>query len=122
MTKKSPDVPPTAEGSTEREDVVLVGPEVEGEGPKRHTVLRYRREAGEDGQLELGEIREAEEGKPILGELVRLRARGEGGRLFDVDVQARGPLASRSGPPMVASDAFRDGWERTFAKKPTLAN
>lgn len=120
MTSKSTDVPPTAEGSTEREDVVLVGPEVDDDGPRRHAVLRYRRESGEEGRVEVGELRAAEEGKPVLGELVRLRARGDSGRLFDVDVQAKGPLAERGGPPMVSSDAFREGWERTFASK--LAN
>lgn len=114
-----PEVPPR--------DLALVG------GPTEHgdgvTILRLR-----DGQAEIGELRAAEPGRPILGESVRLHARAEHPRLFEVETLARGPLARRlrpegeaaearstptsparsKGPARVASDAYRTGWESIF--------
>jgi hypothetical protein len=91
-------------------DVLLVGPETEGGG---HAVLRRREE-----RLELGELRAVREGQPLApGEMVRLTKRPEHARLFDVDVLAdlRTPAPEgRSGPPQVASDAYRAGWEMIF--------
>lgn len=106
-------------------DVLLVGPPVtEGDGGEAtaHHVLRLR-----EGRVELGELRAAREGAPVLGELVSLRPRPEHERAFDVEVLARGPLARAkgddeargelSGPPQVATPAYRAGWERTFGSK-----
>jgi hypothetical protein len=111
------------------EDVVLVGaPLPSGIG---HHVLRKRGE-----RLEAGSIKPLEEGKPIHGDLVRLKAREEPG-LYDVqvehaaaqstgaqptDVAARGP-EERSGPAQVASDDYRRGWNRLFgASKSKTSN
>jgi hypothetical protein len=117
MTKKrEPGAPP--------EDVVLVGaPLPSGIG---HHVIRKRGE-----RLEAGSIKPLEEGKPIHGDLVRLKAREEPG-LYDVqvehaavpatDVAAKG-TEERSGPAQVASDDYRRGWNRLFgASKSKTSN
>ena len=89
----------------EKHDVVLVGPPTEdGEG---RTALRSR-----PGRLDLAELRPAVEGLDIGdGELVRLKAR-DVPNIFDVDVLYG--EGDRGGPPRVATDAFREGWELIF--------
>jgi hypothetical protein len=88
-------------------DVVLVGPELEGGG---HAVLRHRAE-----RLEIGELREVREGKALGGgELVRLKQRRDHARLFDVEVLADLRVEAAGGPPQVATDAYRAGWELVF--------
>ena len=93
-------------------DVVLVGPETEAGG---NAVLRHR-----EDRLEIGEMRAVREGQPMgSGELVRLQKRPEHARLVDVEVRFSvqpSPVAPepRSGPPQVATDAYRAGWESIF--------
>ena len=99
--------------SPRKEDVVLIGgPTESGDG---HQVLRKR-----DERLEYGEIRTVREGRPLHGELVRLKPRTESERLFDVEVlHASKPDAAErktAGPAQVATDAYRRNWERVFAK------
>jgi hypothetical protein len=83
-----------------------------------YSVLRKRGES-----LELGALREVEEGKPLHGELVKLNRREEHPLLFDVNVlhDATPKVApdrnDRSGPPQVATDAYREGWELIFGGK-----
>lgn len=98
--------------------MVWVGPEVPEGGGRQ--VLRKRGE-----HLEVGVVRAVEEGKPLHGELVTLKAREEP-HLFDVEVvhdarpkQRTDARASegRSGPARVASEEYRRGWSRLFAKK-----
>ena len=95
-----------------KEDVVLVGgPTESGDG---HQVLRKREE-----RLEYGEIRAVREGRPLHGELVRLKQREESGRLFDVEVLHKAkpePQRTAAGPAQVATDAYRKNWDRVFAK------
>lgn len=99
-------------------DLALLGGPTEG-GDGVH-IVRLR-----EGQVEVGQLRAAEEGKPILGESVRLHPRAEHPRLVEIETLARGPLAARSkaaadapattkGPAQVASDAYRTGWESIF--------
>jgi hypothetical protein len=97
-----------------KHDVVLVGPPTEdGEG---HSALRSR-----PGRLEVAELRPAVEGRDLgSGELVRLKSLGPP-NLYDVDVlygdqdrAAKDPAADHFGPPRVASDAYREGWEQIF--------
>lgn len=98
-------------------DVVLVGPRLRDAtgdaGGDGFAVLRRR-----EDRVELGAIRELREGRPIDGgELVRLRPRPEHGRLFDVEVLAELPRAAGAaagGPPQVANDAYRAGWDAIF--------
>jgi hypothetical protein len=97
-------------------------------------VLRRRGE-----QVTSALMRKAREGQPVQGELVRLRARDEP-LLYDVDVlydpgaaeaapdavperaQDERALAASEGarrsdgPPRVATEAYRKGWDRLFKR------
>lgn len=97
-------------------DVAVLGAPTETGVP----ILRMRQ-----GQVEVGELRAAPEGKPILGESVRLHARADHAGLYDVETIARGPLArqpradapmlpARKGPAKVATAAYRSGWDSIF--------
>jgi hypothetical protein len=104
-----------------KEDVVFVhGPADGGDG---YRVIRKREDA-----IEVGEMRAVQEGRPLQGELVRLKPRAESERLFDVEVLvSRDELAqagARSGPAQVATDKYRDNWEAIFGarREPDLPN
>jgi hypothetical protein len=102
-----------ADDDVKKRDVVFVGPKsADGDG---YRVVRQR-----DESLEVGELRSAKEGRPIVGELVRLTPREEHERLFDVDVVLPKtsapalPEAGHKGPARVASEAYRTSWDRIF--------
>jgi hypothetical protein len=110
-----------------KEDVVFVhGPVEEGEGVR---VVRKRDEA-----IELGEIRPVQEGRPLAGDLVRLKQRQESTRLFDVEVLASRdeiaekagrakPARAHAGPAQVATQAYRTNWDAIFGPhEPELPN
>lgn len=115
---EAPDAAPT--------DVVLLGEE--SPDGKSVGVVRLR-----DGQVEVGKVQPLEEGKPIVGEVVKLTPRAEAPRICDVEVQykpsstpkarARSdePPRERSGPPQVATDEYRKNWDVIWAqrKKPS---
>jgi len=103
------------------EDVVLLrGPTEDGEGIG---IVRKR-----GARVETGELRPTAEGKPLHGELVRLHARTPPG-VYDVEVLydakpaapgAAGGTASdkaHAGPARVATERYRDGWERVFRRR-----
>jgi hypothetical protein len=97
-----------------KDDVVFVhGPAESGEGVR---VIRKRQ-----ATLELGEIRPVKDGRPLSGELVKLKPREESERLFDVEVVAsRQEIAEmtrgHAGPAQVATDAYRENWEAVFGR------
>lgn len=92
------------------QDVVFVyGKSEDG---KSYDVLRQRGEG-----IEAGRMRPLEEGKPIHGEVVRLKAREDSPLLFDAEVQ-HGARESTGRPAKVATDRYRTGWESIWAKKP----
>ena len=98
----------------EHEDVALVLGASEETGEV--AILRKR-----DEQLEAGILKKAEDGKPLSGDLVRLRAR-EASPLFDVETiyeaPKRSPRRKRTpGPAQVSTDRYRRGWDRLFAKQ-----
>src|SRR5262249_18600409 len=105
------------------EDVVFVhSPAEEGQGFR---VIRKREDS-----IEVGEIRAVQEGRPLQGELVKLKPRKEHDRLFDVEVlvsreegQGRAPRA-HAGPAQVAAEAYRANWELIFGEhgEPDLPN
>ena len=89
-------------------------------------VIRKREE-----KIELGEMRAVEEGRPIQGDLVRLKPRAEHERLYDVEVllsqeevREQAEAAGRSGPAQVATDAYRRNWEAIFGphEEPKMLN
>jgi len=119
------------ESGPARRDVALpLGPTESG----GVAVLRLR-----DDTLELGQLCEVRDGRPLVGELVRLEARADGSPLYDVEVlhDARTPSSpgaartlpstqassaptarrARKGPPKVTSEAYRDGWEQIFGAR-----
>ncbi len=114
-----------------KEDVLFVhSPAEGGEG---YRVIRKR-----DDAVEVGEIRAVQEGKPLQGDLVKLKPRAEHDRLFDVEVVvsreeiggyaggARVANANRghAGPAQVATDTYRSNWEAIFGPRgePELPN
>jgi hypothetical protein len=117
-----PDRAPAGEPPAPKDDVVYVhGPADGGEGMR---VIRKRQ-----ATLELGEIRPVKEGRPLAGELVKLKQRQESERLFDVEVLAsREEIAemtgrAHAGPAQVATDAYRANWDAIFGSpKPQLPN
>ncbi len=90
-------------------DVVLVyGQSEDGQS---YDVLRQR-----DGEVQAGTMRPLEEGKPLHGEVVRLKPREEAPYLFDVEVQ-HDARSSGGRPAQVATEQYRKGWESIWAKK-----
>jgi hypothetical protein len=109
--------PGEAEKAVSRDgsDVVVLGkPTPDGEGV---TVLRLRQ-----GNAELGQLQPLKQGKPIVGEVVTLRPRPEHPAVCDVEVEVdarpQAQANARPGPPQVATDRYRDGWDAIWSKKP----
>jgi hypothetical protein len=94
-----------------RDDVVLV--HGRSEDGRALAILRKQGDT-----LSAGVLTAAEEGKPLHGELVRLRPREESPALFDVDVLHAPPKRpgdeARRGPAQVSTQAYRDGWNAAF--------
>lgn len=75
--------------------------------------------------LEVGEVRPLQEGKPLTGEIVKLKPRPGQPRICDVETQlsqgeldqARGVTQRRlphPGPPRVATEAYRTNWDAIY--------
>ena len=102
-------------------DVVILGPPTaDGAGVQ---VLRAR-----DEKVEIGELRALEEGRPIVGEIVTLAPRKHNPRVCDVKDSYRAPgspgttalavAVAHKGPAKVSTEAYREGWDEIFGKKP----
>ncbi|MCB9625372.1 MAG: hypothetical protein H6723_18810 [Sandaracinus sp.] len=96
------------------DDVVLV------HGRSEDGALQVIRKKGEE--LSAGELRPVEEGKPIRGNLLKLKPRPEMPLLADVEeeIAVSAPGASDgalSGPPQVATDSYRKGWDGLWGRK-----
>ncbi|MEM8607880.1 MAG: hypothetical protein AAGF92_12285 [Myxococcota bacterium] len=75
-------------------------------------VLRRRHD-----EIQVGTLRTLEQGKPIHGELVKLRKRDDS-PLFDVETQDAMPTsAETSGPAKVSTPAYRAGWDSIWSEK-----
>jgi hypothetical protein len=123
------------------EDVVLLhSPTESGDGIH---VVRKRKDT-----IEVGELRPMKEGQPIHGEVVRLTQRSENENLFDCEVMVPSPTrkapelpaapaasaapktpapeeptgVQHKGPPRVATDAYRGGWDAIFGKRENKNN
>ncbi len=74
--------------------------------------------------VEAAVLRPVEEGKPIQGDLVRLRPREDVPVVAELETLMRhpdhpdDPRRRHKGPPMVASEAYRQGWEMIFGARP----
>lgn len=100
-------------------DVVLLhSPTDDGQGVR---VLRAR-----EGRIEAGELRPALSGRPLHGDLVKLKPRQETPLVCDVEVtyaaerppqSEAAPRKTHPGPAKVATQAYRKSWDRIFGKK-----
>ena len=104
-----------------KKDLALIyGRAEDGEGYK---VLRKR--VGSDA-VETGMLRALRSGRAISGEVVNLKQRPESPLLFDVEtdeeLSTRAPDgASHGGPPQVATDDYRRGWDAIWGQRPRSA-
>lgn len=101
--KKSPAASPKPEDAAPKEDVVLV------HGRTEDGALQVIRKKGDE--LSAGELRPVEEGKPLRGNLLKLRPREEMPLLADVEEEITITSPSLSGPAQVATDSYRKGWD-----------
>lgn len=91
------------------DDVVLIGgPTSDGAGAN---VLRLR-----EGRIETGQIRNMEQGKPIVGEVVTLRPRKDAPNICDVKVEyaPKAAVAPKNRPAQVATENYRNNWDSIF--------
>ena len=97
---------------TKKDDVAIIcGKSDDG---RSYGVLRRR-----DQEIQVGMLRPLEDGKPIHGELVRLRPRDDNPLVFDVEAEHGRTLErAASGPPKVTSAAYRDGWDSIWSRRP----
>lgn len=107
--------PGGAEG--QRDVAIVCGVSDDGQGVD---IIRKRGE-----RIETGTVRRLEQGKPIHGEVVRLRPREQFPMICDVEVEvpAQGRTdapALTSGPAQVATEAYRKNWDAIYGrgKKP----
>lgn len=109
-----------------KQDVVLATGVTEDRKGVR--VIRAR-----DEKLEVGEVRPLEAGKPLTGEVVRLKPRHDAPMICDVETdfsreeldrasggtRAAGSSAqarrAKAGPPQVANQAYRDNWDAIYS-------
>jgi hypothetical protein len=121
--------PESKDEAVKSKDVVLIhGITGDGQGL---AVVRQREE-----RLEFGAVHPLKDGKPIHGELVRLKPRPECPLVCDVEVAmapseaapqraSSGPASARKGPAQVASAEYRENWDAIWKrpeKKPDLPN
>jgi len=101
------------------DDVILI----HGVDPQRRELHVLRSKGGDVG---MGVVRAVEEGRPIAGDLVRLKPRRELPLLCDVEEVLSVPVPepasparpSHPGPAFVSTDAYRRGWEQVFGARP----
>ncbi len=99
-------------GEKRSEDQALVL----GIDPDRSETFILRRRGK---KVETGIVRPLQEGKPILGDIVRLKPHPEFPPLCEVETLLKHPdppaqSPHRAGPPMVSTEAYRRGWEQVF--------
>jgi hypothetical protein len=84
-----------------------------------------------EDRIELGALRPLQDGVPISGEVVSLTPRPEFPLLCDVKVEVAASAQptdtaapARHGPAQVATDRYRENWDRIWPKKsePELTN
>ena len=100
----------------ESNDVALIhGRTPDGEGLN---IIRKRQD-----RLEVGAVHPLKNGAPITGEVVSLTPRKEFPLLCDVKTELPAPASSDvaapalKGPPQVATDRYRENWDRIWARR-----
>jgi hypothetical protein len=102
-----------ARGAAPKDLALVFGPSPDGRG-----VHVLRRRSGSD-TVEAGVLRPLEEGRAITGEVVHLAPRPEAPFLFDceTDEELSTPRARDAGPPRVATDEYRRGWDAIWGAR-----
>jgi hypothetical protein len=96
-----------------RDVALILHPTEDNEG------LQILRQRSHDRPLEMGTLRPLREGRPIDGEVISLRPRKDMPLLCDVKVELDDPRRGTSdGPPQVATDGYRRGWEAIWGRAP----
>jgi hypothetical protein len=89
------------------DDVALItGPTEDNKGAR---IIRLKND-----ELSVGEVRALEEGKPIAGEVIKLKPREGRPNVCDVDVVMEAPVRAGKGPAKVATESYRSNWDRVF--------
>lgn len=102
--------------SDSRDVAIVCGVSEDGQGVD---IIRKRGE-----RIEAGTVRRLEQGKPIHGEVVRLRPREHQPMVCDVEVEVPARVAApptTSGPAQVATEEYRRNWDAIYGrnKKPS---
>jgi hypothetical protein len=92
-------------------------------GKDEHGVHLLRRRSP-DAPIEAGVLQSLVEGRPITGEVVSLRPRSEAPYVFDVKTELEAPNApvASDGPSQVATDSYREGWDKIWGGKRARSN
>jgi hypothetical protein len=114
-----PEDAPDNKGGADFDVVLVAGKTDDGGGAK---VVRAR-----PGRVETGEVRPMKEGMPLVaGEVVRLERRDDAPQLFNVHVEhtvkPAGAKTTHHGPAQVATEDYRESWERTFGRPAKTLN
>lgn len=112
------------DGERDKTDVAFIhGRTPDGEGLR---IIRRR-----EDRIELGAVHPLKEGVPIAGEVVSLTPRPDFPLVCDVKTELTAPQAQtdtaaapRHGPAQVATDRYRENWDRIWKRRdePELAN
>ena len=94
-----------------KDDVVLI------HGRSDDGALQILRKKGDE--LSAGELRPMQEGKPIEGDVLKLRPRKETPLVCDVEEEVKipRPHGATKKPAKVASDRYRAGWEKLWGRR-----
>ena len=106
----------TSKPAPEKRDLdvaIVCGVSDDGQGVD---IIRKRGE-----RIEAGTVRRLEQGKPIHGEVVRLRPRDQFPMICDVEVEVPAqrtgePFAVSSGPAQVATETYRKNWDAIYGR------
>ena len=105
------------DGEREGTDVALIhGRTADGEGLR---IIRRR-----DDRIELGAVHPLKHGAPIVGEVVSLTPRPDCPLVCDVKTELAAPeaqtdtaLRASHGPAQVATDQYRENWDRIWKRR-----
>ena len=103
----------------DEKDLALVFGRSEDESGEALHVLRRR---AATGNVEAGTVRPLREGRAITGEVVSLAPREDSPLLFDCETDrelssAPALEAAGNGPPQVATNEYRRGWDAIWGRR-----
>ena len=113
LAKEDATVNVRANARSDGDVAIVCGVSDDGQGVD---IIRKRGE-----RIEAGTVRPLEQGKPIHGEVVRLRPREHFPMICDVEVEVPAqrtgePFAVSSGPAQVATETYRKNWDAIYGR------